>query len=80
VIGSVSEAKTEDVDIAVKSASEAFDKVWGFKTPGVLRGKMLMHLADKIEANLSTFAVYVFLVPHRWNSLLSIKHVFTIIR
>ncbi|KAA1083514.1 aldehyde dehydrogenase (NAD(P)(+)) ald5 [Puccinia graminis f. sp. tritici] len=56
VIGSVSEAKAEDVDIAVKAASEAFDKVWGLKTPGALRGKMLMHLADKIEANLSTFA------------------------
>ncbi|KAA1083509.1 aldehyde dehydrogenase (NAD(P)(+)) ald5, variant 2 [Puccinia graminis f. sp. tritici] len=56
VIGSVSEAKSNDVDVAVKAASEAFDKVWGLKTPGASRGKMLMHLADKIEANLDTFA------------------------
>ncbi|KAH9456805.1 hypothetical protein Pst134EA_020715 [Puccinia striiformis f. sp. tritici] len=56
VIGSVSEARAKDVDIAVKAASEAFNKVWGIKTPGSTRGKMLMHLADKIEAHLDTFA------------------------
>ncbi|OAV88847.1 hypothetical protein PTTG_08544 [Puccinia triticina 1-1 BBBD Race 1] len=56
VIGSVSEAKSEDVDIAVKAASEAYDQVWGFETPGASRGTMLMQLADKIEANLGTFA------------------------
>ncbi|WAR52675.1 hypothetical protein PtB15_2B99 [Puccinia triticina] len=55
VIGSVSEAKSEDVDIAVKAASEAYDQVWGFETPGASRGTMLMQLADKIEANLGTF-------------------------
>ncbi|KAA1138729.1 aldehyde dehydrogenase (NAD(P)(+)) ald5 [Puccinia graminis f. sp. tritici] len=56
VIGSVSEAKAQDVDLAVKVASEAFDKVWGLKTPGATRGKMLMHLADKIESHMDTFA------------------------
>ncbi|WAQ81790.1 hypothetical protein PtA15_2A102 [Puccinia triticina] len=56
VIGSVSEAKSEDVNIAVKAASEAYDQVWGFETPGASRGTMLMQLADKIEANLGTFA------------------------
>jgi aldehyde dehydrogenase (NAD+) len=63
VIGSVSEAKAKDVDLAVKVASEAFDKVWGLKTPGATRGKMLMHLADKIESHMDTFAVctYIFL-------------------
>ncbi|KAI7965318.1 hypothetical protein MJO29_003416 [Puccinia striiformis f. sp. tritici] len=56
VIGSVSEARAKDVDIAVKVASEAFNKVWGTKTPGSIRGKMLMHLADKIDAHVDTFA------------------------
>ncbi|KAI9613467.1 hypothetical protein H4Q26_010072 [Puccinia striiformis f. sp. tritici PST-130] len=54
--GSVSEARAKDVDIAVKAASEAFNKVWGIKTPGSTRGIMLMHLADKIEAHMDTFA------------------------
>ncbi|KAA1138738.1 aldehyde dehydrogenase (NAD(P)(+)) ald5 [Puccinia graminis f. sp. tritici] len=72
VIGSVSEAKAEDVDIAVKAASEAFDKVWGLKTPGALRGKMLMHLADKIEANLSTFAVYIGGLPVGFTGLVKL--------
>ncbi|KAI7965317.1 hypothetical protein MJO29_003415 [Puccinia striiformis f. sp. tritici] len=53
---SVSEARAKDVDIAVKAASEAFNKVWGIKTPGSTRGIMLMHLADKIEAHMDTFA------------------------
>ncbi|KAH9470802.1 hypothetical protein Pst134EA_004724 [Puccinia striiformis f. sp. tritici] len=56
MIGSVSEARAKDVDIAVKAASEAFNKVWGIKTPGSTRGIMLMHLADKIEAHMDTFA------------------------
>lgn len=56
VIGSVSEARAKDVDIAVKAASQAFDQVWGLNTPGSARGKMLMQLADKIEAHLDTFA------------------------
>ncbi|KAH9461884.1 hypothetical protein Pst134EB_005800 [Puccinia striiformis f. sp. tritici] len=56
MIGSVSEARAKDVDIAVKAASEAFNKVWGIKTPGSTRGKMLMHLADKIEAHMDTLA------------------------
>jgi hypothetical protein len=73
VIGSVSEAKSEDVDVAVKVASEAFEKAWGLKTPGASRGKMLMHLADKIEANLDTFAVQLFLAPRPRTFMLSLS-------
>lgn len=56
VLGSVSEAKAKDVDLAVQAASKAFEDVWGFKTPGSLRGKMMIQLAEQIEANIDTFA------------------------
>ncbi|PLW06599.1 hypothetical protein PCANC_01609 [Puccinia coronata f. sp. avenae] len=55
-IGAVAEAKAKDVDIAVKAAAAAFEKLWGLNVPGSARGKMLMDLADKIEAHIDTFA------------------------
>lgn len=56
VLGSISEAKSTDIDRAVRVASEAFDRHWGFKTPGAERGKMLLKLAECIETHLDTFA------------------------
>lgn len=55
-IGKVSIASKEDVDLAVKSAQEAFETHWGTKMPAAKRGKMLMDLADAIEENLELLA------------------------
>jgi aldehyde dehydrogenase (NAD+) len=60
-IGAVAEAKAKDVDIAVKAAAAAFEKLWGLNVPGSARGKMLMDLADKIEAHTDTFAVRTYI-------------------
>lgn len=50
-IAQVSEATSEDVDIAVKAARKAFNEVWGRKVPGHERGNLLLKLAIKIEEN-----------------------------
>ncbi|KAK0527347.1 hypothetical protein OC834_004449 [Tilletia horrida] len=55
-IAQVAEASEKDVDIAVKAAQKAFDTVWGTKVPGHERGKLLMKLADLVEANLDELA------------------------
>jgi aldehyde dehydrogenase (NAD+) len=50
-IAAVAEAGPKDVDIAVEVARKAFDTVWGEKTPGFERGKLLIRLADALEAH-----------------------------
>ncbi|CAD6906102.1 unnamed protein product [Tilletia controversa] len=51
-IAQVAEGSEKDVDRAVKAAQKAFDTTWGTKVPGHERGKLLMHLADLVEANI----------------------------
>ncbi|KAE8240696.1 hypothetical protein A4X13_0g7642, partial [Tilletia indica] len=55
-VAQVAEATEKDVDRAVKAAQKAFDTTWGTKVPGHERGKMLMRLADLVEANLDELA------------------------
>jgi len=52
----VSEAKSADVDKAVKAAQHAYDTVWGVKCPAHERGKLLIALAEAIEANKAELA------------------------
>ncbi|KAE8223429.1 hypothetical protein CF319_g3533 [Tilletia indica] len=55
-VAQVTEATEKDVDRAVKAAQKAFDTTWGTKVPGHECGKMLMRLADPVEANLDELA------------------------
>ncbi|SGY48802.1 BQ5605_C001g00695 [Microbotryum silenes-dioicae] len=55
-VGVVAEATAADIDIAVEAAQKAFDTVWGVKTPGHERGKMLIALAEAIEEHADTIA------------------------
>lgn len=48
-------ASSEDVDRAVQAAADAFDG-WR-KTPGVERARLMLRLADAIEANLDELAL-----------------------
>lgn len=68
-IGEVSEASPKDVDRAVAAAQKAFDTVWGLHATGTQRGRLLMKLADAIEANLEEIAAVevccaLLVVPH----------------
>ncbi|KAF5323284.1 hypothetical protein D9619_013499 [Psilocybe cf. subviscida] len=56
VITSVSIGTAADVDIAVKAAQRAYKTVWGLKTPGRERGRLLGKLADLMEAQSDEFA------------------------
>jgi len=56
VIGSVAEASAKDVDVAVDAAEKAYKTVWGTNVAGHVRGKLLMKLADAIEANADELA------------------------
>ena len=56
VITSVSGATAPDVDKAVAAAQKAFDTVWGLKTPGIERARLLNKLADLWEAHLDELA------------------------
>lgn len=56
VITSVSLGSDKDVDVAVEAAKKAFKTVWGLKTPGTERGKLLYKLANLMEANLEELA------------------------
>lgn len=56
VITSVSSATAPDVDKAVAAAQKAFDTVWGLKTPGIERARLLNKLADLWEAHLDELA------------------------
>lgn len=55
VIAQVSEASSKDVDVAVDAAEKAY-ATWGESVAGHARGKMLMQLADAIEAHADTIA------------------------
>ena len=49
--GRVTVGCEKDVDIAVEAAQRAFENSWGLKTPGELRGKLLLKLATLMEEN-----------------------------
>ncbi|KAG0139642.1 hypothetical protein CROQUDRAFT_675031 [Cronartium quercuum f. sp. fusiforme G11] len=55
-LGFVSAAGKADVDRAVEAATKAFEEVWGLNTPGHQRGRLLIELAQAIEANADTIA------------------------
>jgi len=55
-VADVSEASPKDVDRAVAAAQKAYDTVWGLNTTGAQRGKLMMKLADAIEANIDELA------------------------
>jgi acyl-CoA reductase-like NAD-dependent aldehyde dehydrogenase len=46
VIATVHTASAEDVDLAVKAASEAFETTWGLNVSGAERGRLLYKFAD----------------------------------
>ncbi|CAO1622816.1 unnamed protein product [Parajaminaea phylloscopi] len=48
----VSEASAKDIDAAVKVARQAYEKSWGEKVTGRERGRILIKLAELIEANV----------------------------
>ncbi|GAA6027424.1 hypothetical protein JCM8097_007854 [Rhodosporidiobolus ruineniae] len=56
VIAHVAEGSANDVDRAVDAAQKAFDTVWGERTPGHQRGKLLMKLADLFEEHVDQLA------------------------
>ncbi|PWN54381.1 putative Iad1-indole-3-acetaldehyde dehydrogenase [Violaceomyces palustris] len=55
-IGQVAEASAKDIDVAVKAARAAYETSWGEKVPGFERGKLLLKLAEIVEANLEELA------------------------
>ncbi|KAM6494578.1 aldehyde dehydrogenase [Amanita muscaria] len=55
-ITAVAGGSAKDVDIAVQAAKKAFKTVWGLHTPGDERGKLLLKLADIIEAHTDELA------------------------
>lgn len=56
-LGHVSAAGIDDVDRAVDAATKAFKDVWGLKTPGHERGRLLLELARAIETNADALGV-----------------------
>jgi aldehyde dehydrogenase (NAD+) len=54
-IGTFSAAQSSDMDIAVESATKAFEGEWR-QTPAVTRGQLRLRLADLIERDASQFA------------------------
>ncbi|TFK61589.1 aldehyde dehydrogenase [Pluteus cervinus] len=56
VITTVAAGSPKDIDIAVAAAKKAYKAVWGLKTPGFERGKLLNKLADLLEANIEELA------------------------
>ncbi|KAJ8483084.1 hypothetical protein ONZ45_g14723 [Pleurotus djamor] len=56
VITKVGAATAKDVDLAVASARKAFKTVWGTKTPGKTRGRILMNLTQLIEKHADELA------------------------
>lgn len=52
----VSEASAKDIDAAVKAARTAFNDSWGQKVTGRDRGRILIKLAELIEANVEELA------------------------
>lgn len=51
VITKLHEASPADVDAAVDAAHKAFSTTWGLNTSGVERGKLMMKLADLMDAH-----------------------------
>lgn len=56
LITKIAEGTRKDVDRAVVAAQKAYDTVWGTKTPGYERGKLLIRLAELIEENADELA------------------------
>jgi aldehyde dehydrogenase (NAD+) len=56
VITELHEASPKDVDDAVDAAQKAFDTTWGLNTTGVERGKLLLKLADLMDAHIQELA------------------------
>nr|BAV14020.1 aldehyde dehydrogenase [Pholiota microspora] len=56
VITAVSAGSSQDVDIAVKAAEEAYKTVWGLRCSGRERGKLLYKLAELIERDADELA------------------------
>jgi aldehyde dehydrogenase (NAD+) len=50
VIGRVAEGDAQDIDLAVRSASAAFEQSWG-RLPGRDRGRILLAFAEQIRAH-----------------------------
>ncbi|KAJ3555132.1 hypothetical protein NM688_g2743 [Phlebia brevispora] len=48
----VAAGTAKDIDVAVEAAQRAFKTVWGTKTPGVERGRLMNKLADLMEQNI----------------------------
>jgi aldehyde dehydrogenase (NAD+) len=56
VITSITEGTSADVDVAVTAARKAFETVWGLKTDGAARGRLLLKLADLVEQHADNLA------------------------
>ncbi|GJE91571.1 aldehyde dehydrogenase [Phanerochaete sordida] len=56
VVTSVQGATKADVDRAVEAAQKAYSTVWGLKTPGTERARLLNKLADLWEAHMDELA------------------------
>ncbi|KAL6303078.1 aldehyde dehydrogenase domain-containing protein [Sparassis latifolia] len=56
IVTSIAAGTKADIDLAARAARIAFKTSWGFKTPGVQRGKMLFKLADLMEQRIDEFA------------------------
>ena len=52
----ISVGNAKDVDAAVAVAEEAYKTRWGLNVPGADRGKLLMKLADLMEAHADELA------------------------
>ncbi|KAJ7471611.1 aldehyde dehydrogenase [Mycena galericulata] len=55
-VAAVSLGSSKDVDIAVKAAHKAYKTSWGFKCPGITRGRLLTRLAELLERDIDQFA------------------------
>lgn len=56
VVTSVQGATKPDVDRAVEAAQKAYSTVWGLKTSGTERARLLNKLADLWEAHMDELA------------------------
>jgi aldehyde dehydrogenase (NAD+) len=57
VITSIVEGTSADVNIAVVAARKAFESVWGLKTNGTTRARLLLKLAELIQQHADKLAV-----------------------
>lgn len=56
VIGQISGATENDIDVAVRAAQKASATTWGLHCPGSERGRLMYKLAELIEANAEELA------------------------